>query len=153
MKQEKQEENKQQILYDRYPEIFRQKDLPMTETCMCWGIDCGDGWFDLLNELCQRLDFVRKKSGIITEASQVKEKYGTLRFYYTTQEGNVKLSDEEFGHWQAIIDALIEEAENKSGHTCEICGEFGSICQRNNWLKTVCAKCAEKDGYKTISRL
>ena len=42
----------QQKLYENYPEIFKQKDLDMTQTAMCWGIDCGDGWYTLIDELC-----------------------------------------------------------------------------------------------------
>jgi hypothetical protein len=41
----------QQKLYEKYPKIFVQKDLPMSQTAMCWGIDCGDGWFWLLDNL------------------------------------------------------------------------------------------------------
>jgi hypothetical protein len=28
----------QEKLYTDYPEIFKQKDLDMTQTAMCWGI-------------------------------------------------------------------------------------------------------------------
>ena len=45
----------QKQLYDKYPKIFIEKDLPMTATCMCWGIETGSGWFDLLNLLCFRI--------------------------------------------------------------------------------------------------
>jgi hypothetical protein len=40
-------------LIEKYPKIFRQKDLPMTETCMCWGLDCGDGWYKIIDALCK----------------------------------------------------------------------------------------------------
>ena len=47
--------NLQEKLYQKYPKIFRQKDLPMTQTAMCWGIACGDGWYDLIDELCSQI--------------------------------------------------------------------------------------------------
>jgi hypothetical protein len=47
----------QQKLYDKYPKIFRQKDLPMTQTCMCWGIDTNDGWYSLLDTLCSQIQW------------------------------------------------------------------------------------------------
>ena len=40
-------------LFNKYPEIFKQKDLPARETCMCWGITCGDGWYDIIDNLCK----------------------------------------------------------------------------------------------------
>ena len=33
----------QNKLFEKYPKIFGQKDLPMTQTAMCWGIDCEIG--------------------------------------------------------------------------------------------------------------
>ena len=45
----------QNKLMDKYPKIFIQKELPMTKTAMCWGISCGDGWYDLIDELCENI--------------------------------------------------------------------------------------------------
>jgi len=27
----------QNKLFEKYPNIFKNKDLPMNQTCMCWG--------------------------------------------------------------------------------------------------------------------
>ena len=42
----------QKQLYEKYPKIFRQKDLPMNQTCMCWGIEVGEGWYNIIDTLC-----------------------------------------------------------------------------------------------------
>lgn len=51
----------QQTLIQKYPKIFQDVDKPMTQTCMCWGIECGDGWYNLLDSLCSliqsRIDY------------------------------------------------------------------------------------------------
>lgn len=47
----------QQKLFDKYPKLFRQKDLSMNETCMCWGIETGDGWYSLIDSLCSHLQW------------------------------------------------------------------------------------------------
>lgn len=39
-------------LCEKYPEIFRDRHAPSSETCMCWGFDCGDGWYPLIDALC-----------------------------------------------------------------------------------------------------
>lgn len=62
-------------------------------------------------------------------ASQVKEKFGTLRFYMTSS------SDE--------MEAIIREAERKSAVTCEECGKKGKLRGRG-WLYTACGPCAKK---------
>lgn len=77
----------QKKLYDKYPAIFIKNELPMTETCMCWGIECGDGWYDLMDNLCARLNDICEKYDVKIVADQVKEKYGTLRFYYSVEFG------------------------------------------------------------------
>lgn len=48
----------QNKLYEKYPKIFGQKDLPMTQTAMCWGISCGDGWYNIIDNLCGHLQNV-----------------------------------------------------------------------------------------------
>lgn len=81
----------------RYPELikqcrllYRQAKLSMMETCMCWGICCGEGWFVPLQDLSYRLECInyaiKSKWGFVIEAEQVKEKFGTLRFYFTVRE-------------------------------------------------------------------
>ena len=56
-------------------------------------------------------------------ATQVKEKYGTLRFYI---HGG---TDEQY--------ALIDFAEGMSGTTCEVCGKPGKQ-SRGGWITTRC---------------
>jgi len=71
----------QDKLFEKYPKIFRQKDLPKQQTAMCWGISCGDGWYEIIDMLCGCLQQHAKNSGKIIEAVQVKSKFGSLRFY------------------------------------------------------------------------
>jgi hypothetical protein len=56
-------------------------------------------------------------------AKQVKEKFGTLRFYY--EGGN------------DYIDGMIAMAEAMSAHICETCGKPGTLRGRG-WLYTAC---------------
>lgn len=79
---------KYQKMMKQYPLLFHQKNLPMTETCMCWGIQAGEGWYEPLNKLCSTLEELNKnysKYRIRIEAEQVKEKYGELRFYHVVR--------------------------------------------------------------------
>lgn len=61
------------------------------------------------------------------KAAQVKEKYGTLRFYldaYTPES-----------------EAIIEQAEKRSAETCEVCGNFGELRAVRGWYTTRCDEC------------
>lgn len=70
----------------QFPLLYRQRKLPMTQTCMCWGIECGEGWYAPLLDLSQSLEAINvvvgRKWGFRIEAEQVKQKWGTLRFYW-----------------------------------------------------------------------
>ena len=62
------------LLCSRYPLIFADRHAPMTQSCMYWGFSCGDGWFDLIDTLCARLQFAtdhNKAPQVV--ATQVKE--------------------------------------------------------------------------------
>ena len=77
----------QDKLFEKYPKIFRQKDLPSTETCMCLGITCGDGWYDIIDLLCFRIqNYVDSCNRKQIEAVQVKSKFGSLKFYTNSDD-------------------------------------------------------------------
>jgi hypothetical protein len=128
----------QEKLYTDYPEIFKQKDLDMTQTAMCWGISCGDGWYTLIDELCGNIknhvdNFNRNKpeeDHMVCEAVQVKEKFGGLCFYIYGGD--------------SFIDGMVSFAESMSYHICTECGD-PSEKQNNNrgWIYTLCSKCKE----------
>jgi len=131
-------------LFDKYPEIFVQKDLPMTQTCMCWGISCGDGWYNIIDNLCSMImnhnrnlnrsieyDIEKGKATEadlvpVIQATQVKEKFGGLRFYTN--------STDEY------VEGLVGMAEAMSECTCEECGNIGSQ-NENGWIVTLCDPC------------
>ena len=125
--------DKEAQLYAKYPEIFRQKDLPMTQTCMCWGFDCGGGWYKLIDDLCAQIMFVCNLAAVEPpSASQVKEKYGMLRFYTDGVAGPELLDD--------VITSIISCAERRSCYTCEECGEMGKL-HDDGWCVVKCDDC------------
>ena len=114
----------EQRLFDKYPELFSRYTLPMAQTCMCWGIETGDGWYDIIDDMCEEI----ARTDPECKLEQVKEKFGTLRVYtlsYTKES-----------------DKAIRKAELRSAETCETCGEPGG--QRGGgWVRTLCTRCLE----------
>jgi hypothetical protein len=119
-----------EYLYKNFPRLYQQHDLPITQTCLCWGFECGDGWFDLIKRLSERLKEISERTGGDIQAEQVKEKYGTLRFY-------INGGDEEA--YKAI-----DKAERESEHTCEQCGKPGATREIHGWYRTLCNECEMK---------
>lgn len=93
----------------------------------------GAGWHPLIEPLYATLP-----EGVAV--SQVKEKFGGLRFYWHRLVNEV---DEFFGdeaaieHWRTLVDA----AEAASYRTCEACGKPGVARNRGGWVVTACAEC------------
>lgn len=174
-----------QELCEKYPLIFADRHKPMTETCMCWGFDCGDGWFDLLDKLCANIQHhidwshknnkfdleynhrieeakkgnldpiqeyykglwgmnaesrieetikngVREVRPIIPQvvAEQIKEKFGTLRFYYRGGDD--------------YIHGMTTMAESISAVICIGCGAPTDLKNDGGWIHNLCNTCEKK---------
>jgi hypothetical protein len=121
-------------LVAKYPKIFADRHAPMTETAMCWGFECGDGWFNLINNLCGCIqDYIDNNSHLEIPqvvAVQVKEKFGTLRFYISGGDD--------------IIGGMIWLTEYISARTCEVCGKNGKVMEINGWFACRCEEHSTK---------
>ena len=115
----------EQQLITKYPRLFKDVNAPMTETCICWGVETGDGWYDLIDQACQKITEVDPNAYF----TQIKEKYGTLRMYLV---GN-----------DAAQDAA-EYAESQSSRICEKCSSTEDVTTSGGWLQTLCKNCREK---------
>jgi len=177
------DKNLDKYLVLKYPKLFVNRYKSMTETCLCWGFECGDGWFHLLNNLCDSIqsyidnnsrktriknkivrilfDFIDKqrtyskfkfvrrflikyskhiykmedkfekeKYETIPQVTvdQVKEKFGTLRFYYSGGDD--------------AIHGMVWLAEHMSYDICEICGSTKNIGRTSGWIRVICKECA-----------
>lgn len=122
----------------RYPEIFRTRG---DESAPYFGFDCRNGWFELLDATCTLIQKHQKdqKDQLCAPviASQVKEKFGTLRFYY-------RGGDDYIGR-------LIDLAEYLSESICDVCGKPGRTLERNKWLRTRCPSHAVEPGQPSTT--
>ena len=178
------------LLCEKYPKMMVNRNKNMQETCMCWGFECGDGWYNILNQLMGNIqhhidwkekqhnwavkynemaqagkngnaelfaDLVAKEYAdsptigaeyikgrceemiknplrdvpdLIPQVTldQVKEKFGTLRFYYSGGDD--------------YISGLVSMAESMTGVTCEECGNPGES-RGGGWIHVYCEPCEE----------
>ncbi|MAN76705.1 MAG: hypothetical protein CML24_05825 [Rhizobiales bacterium] len=93
----------------------------------CSPLDCGVGWYDLLNAVFR----MAAQTGVSDWwTTDIKEKYGGLRIAYSAGPG---LTPESLEHLDRIIDA----AEHLSEHICEECGAPGKM-REGGWIRTLC---------------
>jgi len=180
-----------ELLCKKYPKMMVNRNKDMKETCMCWGFECGDGWYNILDQLManiqHRIDWKEKQRNstikyneMATQAKagnfelfetyhpslsqeykdrrmgeivaddlrelpetipqvtldQVKEKFGTLRFYYSGGDDS--------------IDGMVRMAESMSAVTCEECGVPGRI-RHGGWISTLCDEHARAHGKSDLT--
>lgn len=145
----------QSELFRRYPNLFRKPGKRLVDQEVIsefearlqddngpfdeHGIECGDGWFNLVDRLsgaCEREIETLMAQGEPTEGwpriAQIKEKMGGLRFYV-----NGPLSDD--------LQTRILKVENiESLRTCERCGAPGKL-RDGRWRHTYCDNCAQTE--------
>jgi len=117
------------LLCEKYPKIFAERNMPMNLTCMCWGFQHNGGWFNIIDTLCNSIQWYLDQEWNLPKeipqvvAKQVKEKFGTLRFDYSGGDDHI---------W-----GMVRMAESMSAVTCEICGSPGKR-RDGAWISTLC---------------
>ena len=97
-----------------------------------WLNVCPDGWKTIVNKADAMLKFVEPDYQI----AQIKEKFGTLRYYIHSS-----VAEEVKGN---LMNAITSWAETRSQHTCMECGMFGKLRDDNHWIVTLCDICNVK---------
>ena len=98
-----------------------------------FGIECGDGWLDLLKPILDYVDNYNKDKtdDEKMEIHQIKEKWGELNVYLNFYNDEVK--------------KLIKEAETEASKTCELCGSKEDVgIASEGWITTECHECMKK---------
>lgn len=93
--------------------------------------------YDLCQEITDRYEKENKEIDI--EVGQVKEKFGTLRFYYYHKD-----IDTDNAELRKDIEQIVRKYEKSSKFVCEMCGKEGTIRTDIPWVKTLCEDCYRK---------
>jgi hypothetical protein len=113
---------------DLQRQLFQEFPGQLVHDRLPFGIECGDGWYNLIRMFCE---FVSTQKESTLQFSQIKEKFGGLRLYYT-------------GDSSAEIEAAAWMAESLSYCTCECCGAPGKP-NKAGWILTLCDACRFKN--------
>jgi hypothetical protein len=102
-----------------------------------WAISIEDGWAGLVLELFKDINAsLTLEQRAVFQVLQIKEKFGSLRFYYNPHT--------------AAVDALVAAATEASMLICQRCGARGKLGEIHGWWATLCddchASCAEERG-------
>lgn len=123
-RQKRMDRNLEDALIQKYPALF-ELIVQRREEAPYWPLRCDNGWFTLIDTLCAALTWdIEHGGGPQIRVRQIKEKFGTLRFYVTPA------SDYQKG--------LISMAAAMSERICELCGAPGML-RLGAQMQTLCA--------------
>ena len=138
-------------LAEKYPFMRRGKSLHqqhndgfVCDLYSAFGCECGDGWYKVIDKLCSDIQKVYQENNlpVLVHVDQIKEKYGTLRFYAGIG-GPDEVYDKVFN--------LIDKAEERTGHVCEICGKRGFM-HYDGYMRVLCLDCQHyEEVYHRVS--
>lgn len=128
------EDELDETLFARWPEIYRGRHEPLSRNLMGFGFECRNGWFGILDALSSVLTtHARALDRAPPQALQVKEKFGTLRFYTHGDD--------------AFDSGAIALAEEMSARVCETSGAPGRLSLRGGWYATFSPAAAAQKGF------
>lgn len=120
-------------VYSLYPKLFKEGYvIELTH----------EGWSRIIQNMCflinAELEHMPEEIAIGISATQIKSKFGGLRFYMSAST--------------PYINGIIELAERLSLTTCEICGETATGKKVGGWYSTLCEKHHEEEEASWILR-
>ena len=106
-----------------------------------WAIKWNDEVNDPNYDWSDKASFIKREEREVPElveqvvATQIKEKFGTLRFYYNGGDQYIR--------------GLEAMAESMTSRTCEDCGSPGVArsTEKRRWVRVLCDKHAYEQGY------
>ena len=105
---------------DKYPKMFAQP---------YGGFAVSEGWWPILQALCANiqhyLNWKNREGEVVPQVvvTQIKEKFGGLRFYYDGGDDRVQ--------------GMVSMAESWADKSCEECGAPGTSGGQG-WIRTLC---------------
>lgn len=146
-------------LCEKYPLIFRDRNGDMRETCMCWGFEHGDGWYNIIDLMCHRIQshidhthkraewdrkwnenvndpdyewtaFVQRKERPVTEPLEQ-----VIAIQCKEKFGGLRFY---YNGGDDYIQGVVDMAEEMSYRTCEVCGAPAEISNDGGWHRARC---------------
>jgi hypothetical protein len=151
-----------EALCAKYPLIFKDRNADMRTTAMCWGLECGDGWYNIIDVLCGLLtseyrhaqsryesikDLVDQPRWEGSKDIITQEKIDDAKVRMDEEAAKVPVAvqvKEKFGGLRFYVQAATDKhyqyisfAESMSYRTCEMCGAPGKT-YTDGWHTTLC---------------
>lgn len=154
------EENTKKLVKE-YPTLYRDVGGDPRETCMTWGFECGDGWYNIVDSLSAVITNHEENSERFKEDMSLRARYNRLiqnlrimmlkRFhpeFFKSERVKAVQVKEKFGSLRYYmgghddyVAGAVAMAEAISAVSCEKCGRPGRINDDGMWMQCLCDQC------------
>lgn len=107
------------------------KELPNLNFTGCIGMQTPSGWNNIVTQLFHAISNYAEKHDIVVDIIQVKEKFGSLRFYFRVEDST----------HSEIIGSFIQYAEWITETSCIVCGKITEPQNHNGFYAPICKDC------------
>lgn len=112
----------------------------------CWMVDdLPDGWIDAFGEqMCDELADALGEYADRWITLQVKEKFGSIRWYYYFNTDGLPEEVEKINQVEQLVSDIIDKYEEISYHTCAYCGAPATR-KTTGWILPICNTCFDEE--------
>ena len=121
-------------LYERFPELYRERAAPLKSSGMAWGFQCGNGWYKIIYEMSQKIQKL-SVGGEFAPAITHVSKYEDGTLYVEARNITPPIQD------------VITTARETSRLTCEECGYTPAFLRKGKGAEAshiACGRCVRK---------
>ena len=121
-------------LYERFPELYRERTAPLKSSGMAWGFQCGNGWYKIIYEMSEKIQKLSVGGDFGPAITQVS-KYEDGTLYVEARNITPPIQD------------VITTARETSRLTCEECGYTPAFLRKGKGAEAphiACGRCLRK---------
>ncbi len=147
-------------LCEKYPLIFRDRHADPSKTCMYWGFACGEGWYNIIDNLCgciqnhidnrlEQIEWTKKWNDKVNDENHEWVSFADRKEREIPEPVPQVVAiqvKEKFGGLRFYysggddyIRGVVDMAEYMSYDTCEECGAPGKPT-KGGWIRTLCVE-------------
>jgi len=120
-------------LYEKFPDLYREKTASLESSKMPWGVQCGAGWYKIIYDLSTNIAKIATKGEYSPAISQIsRHEDGTL--HVDVRNVTPPIAD------------IVTTARDASKLTCENCSYSPAILREAKAPRTphiACARCVD----------